>query len=127
MDAYFARQPIMDGNLALVGYELLFRPSLTGTEAGATVLIDGNRATSTVLDAVNWDDMDKITGGKLAFVNFTEDLLLQQTPAFYPNEYLVVEVLENIDFSEAVVDAIKTLKSKGYKIALDDYWYRPAD
>ncbi len=111
-----ARQPIYDTQQNLVAYELLFRPE----DKADMPSFDGNIATSRVLlNAFTEGDIEKITGGAPAFVNFTKELLLSPPP-FNP-EHIVVEVLEDIIIDEDVVNAIKNLKQKGYKIALDDF------
>ncbi|UZE97721.1 EAL and HDOD domain-containing protein [Alkalimarinus alittae] len=111
-----ARQPIYDTQQELVAYELLFRPE----DKCDMPNFDGNIATSRVLlNAFTEGDIEKVTGNKPAFVNFTKELLLAPPP-FNP-ELIVVEVLEDIIIDTDVVDAIKNLKHKGYRIALDDF------
>lgn len=111
-----ARQPIYDTQQNLVAYELLFRPESKGDMPS----FDGNIATSRVLlNAFTEGDIEKITGGTPAFVNFTKELLLSPPP-FNP-EHIVVEVLEDIIIDDDVISAVKNLKQKGYKIALDDF------
>ena len=121
MDAYFARQPILDSNLKLYGYELLFRPSPHSNSSGSNILLDGDRATSSVLSAMEWSGIEKVTNKKPAFVNFTERLLLDGIALLYPKEYLVIEILEHIEIHAGILEAVKNLKDKGYTIALDDY------
>ena len=111
-----ARQPIYDAKQNLVAYELLFRPENKGDMPN----FDGNIATSRVLlNAFTEGDIEKVTGGTPAFVNFTKELLL--TPPPFNPEHIVVEVLEDIHIDDEVIRAIKTLKQKGYRIALDDF------
>lgn len=111
-----ARQPIYDTNQKLAAYELLFRPE----NKGDMLKFDGNLATSRVLlNAFTESDIEKITGGKPAFVNFTRELLI--TPPPFNPEHIVVEVLEDIHIDDEVISAVKNLKAKGYRIALDDF------
>lgn len=111
-----ARQPIYDTQQELVAYELLFRPE----DKSDMPSFDGNMATSRVLlNAFTEGDIESVTGNKPAFVNFTKELLLSPPP-FNP-ELIVVEVLEDIIIDNDVVEAIKDLKRKGYRIALDDF------
>ncbi|HHY53609.1 MAG TPA: HDOD domain-containing protein [Clostridiales bacterium] len=125
MNVYFARQPILDEKLNLFGYELLFRPN-PQADAFAHPM-DGNSATSSILSALEWSGIEKVTGGTHAFVNFTEQLLLAGYPTHYPNQHLVVEVLETVRIHPKVLACLYKLKEKGYRIALDDYTYRPND
>ncbi|RLB11565.1 MAG: hypothetical protein DRG63_12805 [Deltaproteobacteria bacterium] len=62
-------------------------------------------------------------GGKKAFVNFTEDLLIKKVPTLFPKDVLVVEVLEDVKPHQEVVEACKEISQGGYGIALDDFFY----
>jgi c-di-GMP-related signal transduction protein len=120
MDIYVARQPIFQKNKTILGYELLFRDGTSNIFSG----IDGNTATSNVLSNSYLSiGIENIAGNNLAFINFTRDLLLQRTPLLFSKEKLVVEVLEDVQPEEAVISACKELSDKGYKIALDDFFY----
>ncbi|MDL2252877.1 HDOD domain-containing protein [Ruminococcaceae bacterium OttesenSCG-928-I18] len=127
MNAYFARQPILDTNQKLHGYELLFRPDPQASTSGDMPSRDGDAATASVLEAISSKGIETVTGGKRAFVNFTERLLLDGVATFYPKEYLTVEVLESIETTSDVLDALTDLKQKGYTVALDDYVYHSSN
>lgn len=127
MDAYFARQPILDQNLQLFGYELLFRSNPKAHTSGVMPTVDGDYATASVLEAVNINGIEKITSGSYAFVNFTKRLLLDGIATLYPKEYLAVEILEDIRVDETLLEAVRNLRSAGYLVVLDDYIYRPGD
>ncbi len=120
MDVYMARQPIFNKKKNIYGYELLFR----GGTANAFPDIDGDTATSKVL-ANSFFNMgiEQIVGKKVAFVNFTRDLLLKRVPSMFPREKLVVEVLENVEAEQEIIEACKDLSAEGYIIALDDFFY----
>ncbi|NLW79009.1 MAG: HDOD domain-containing protein [Ruminococcaceae bacterium] len=76
------------------------------------------------MNAVDWGGIERITGGTHAFVNFTEQLIIDEVAAMYPKEHLIVEVLENVEITPAILDALRALKDKGYIIAADDYEYQ---
>lgn len=122
MDVFVARQPIFDKDKKIYGYELLFREGMSNFFTGT----DGNTATSKVLsNSFLSIGIEELTGNHLAFINFTKDLLLQHMPRLFPKERLVIEVLEDINPEEDIIKACKDLSQKGYKIALDDFLYRP--
>ncbi len=123
MNTYVARQPIFGKDKELFAYELLFRG---GTE-NVFPDIDGNAATSQVLTTsfLNFD-IDTISNNKLCFINFTEELLLNMVPTLFPRDRIVVEILEDVKPTTEVVQAIKNMSEKGYKIALDDFEYEPS-
>ena len=120
MEIYVARQPIFKKNKKVLGYELLFREGMDNVFPD----IDGDTATSKLLSNTFFSiGIEKITGNNLAFINFTEDLLMKHVPSMFPKDHVVVELLEHVRPVEEVVEACKGLKSKGYQIALDDFSY----
>jgi EAL and modified HD-GYP domain-containing signal transduction protein len=122
MDIFVARQPIFDVKQQLFAYELLFR---NGNETAFSG-VDGDEATSEVICRSFFAmGMENITGGRRAFINFTGNLLIKEIPLLLPNEIAVVEVLETVEPSRAVVEACKKLKRDGYLIALDDFVFDP--
>ena len=73
MEVYLGRQPILDRNWNVAGYELLFRSS----QANYCDLTDDVAATSQVIvNAVLGVGLDRLLAGKPAFVNFDRELLL---------------------------------------------------
>lgn len=120
MDVFVARQPIFDRKKKIYAYELLFR---SGTVNGFPN-IDGETATSSLLSSSFFTvGIDKVAAGKLVFINFTEDLLKNKTPHMFPPDKMVVEILEDVEPSVAIVDACRELKERGYLLALDDFVY----
>ncbi len=114
----FARQPIHDRQLALAGYELLFRPYGGGPIVAAD--FDGNRATSQVLiNAFTASDITEVCGNQPAYVNFTADSLTQDIP--FDARTLIIEILEEVTATPAVIEALTRLREEGYVMALDDY------
>lgn len=118
MDVFVARQPIFDKSLKVVAYELLYREGEDNHYGGD----DGDRATSRVVtNSFLRIGIEKLTGGKKAFINFTEKLIKEEIPTIFPKELIVVEILENIVPDTDVIQACMHLKKKGYVLALDDY------
>ncbi len=118
MDVFVARQPIFTRKKKLFGYELLFRSGMNN----AFPDLDGDIATSNLLSSSFFSvGIDKIAGGRKSFVNFTEPLLLNGTPALFPQEMIMVELLESIRPTAALLEACRSLKHKGYTLALDDF------
>lgn len=118
VEVYLARQPIFSRRKELFAYELLFRSSMSGGFPG----IDGDQATSRLLSSGFFTTgIEKISGGKPCFINFTQELLEQGIPAMLPRKKVVVEVLENVKPTSTVVTACQELARKGYTIALDDF------
>ncbi|AVQ39543.1 diguanylate phosphodiesterase [Clostridium botulinum] len=119
MDTFVARQPIFDINENVVAYELLFR---TNNEDNKFNNIDGDIATSKVIiNSFLLIGIKNLTDGKKAFINFTENLILNDIASLLPKEYITIEILENVTPSKAIICSCKKLKQEGYTIALDDF------
>ena len=123
MDIYVARQPIFDIKKCIFGYELLFRADM----ANFFPEIQGDSATSKLLSNSFFNiGIEKIAGSNLAFINFTQDLLLQQLPLMFSQDRLVVEILEDVQPEKDVIEACQEIALNGYIIVLDDFFYKPS-
>ncbi len=123
MDIYVARQPIFDIKKCIFGYELLFRADM----ANFFPDIQGDTATSKLLSNSFFNiGIEKIAGANLAFINFTQELLLQQLPLMFSQDRLVVEILEDIQPAKEVIEACQEIALNGYIIVLDDFFYKPS-
>lgn len=118
MAFFAARQPILDIDKNLFGYELLFRSSAKNVFPD----IDEEKATSKMIEGLQFDlGLDKIAQGKFAFINFTEQSILQSYPLLLPKNKVVIEILETVKPTEAIHAKLKILFDEGYTIALDDF------
>jgi len=121
MDVYVARQPIFDRNKKIFAYELLFRDGLSNCFPE----IEGDVATSKLLTTSFLTiGIDRLSNGKMVFINFTKELLARKIPTMFPKEKIMVEILETIEPEEEVVKACRDIAHKGYQIALDDFLYK---
>lgn len=117
---YVARQPILDLRGKVHGYELLFRAGPETVFRG-----DGDSATRTMLDNTVIFGLELLTGGLPAFVNCTTEALTKQLVDVLPSGMTVLEVLESIEPTPEVVDACTKLKASGFRLALDDFVFKP--
>ncbi|WP_251861261.1 EAL domain-containing protein [Clostridium sp. Marseille-Q2269] len=119
MDTFVARQPIFDINENVIAYELLFRTNNRDNKFGN---INGDIATAKVIiNSFLLIGIEKLTDGKKAFINFTENLILNNVASLLPKEYVTIEILENVTPSNDIIYSCKKLKQDGYTIALDDF------
>jgi len=117
---YVARQPILDLRGKVHGYELLFRDGPEAVFRG-----DGNVATRTMLDSTVLYGLGRLTAGLPAFVNCTEESLTRDLVHVMPSGMTVLEILEDIEPSRPVIEACRRLKAGGFRLALDDFLWRP--
>lgn len=119
---FIARQAIYDNSDQLIGYELLYRTSYIN----AASYRDGKFASShVILNSFLEVGFDSLVGSSLAFINITEDFILDDSLTPMYENHTVLEVLEEINPSKEVIAGIHRLKKQGYKIALDDFKYTP--
>ena len=124
IDIYIGRQPIFNGQMKVVAYELLFR---SNSESNCAVIMGGDVASAQVMmNAFGDIGLSEILGEhQKAFINFTEGLLLQEYQDFYPRNKIVIEILEDVQVTSRLMKSLTLLKQKGYVIALDDYIFAP--
>jgi EAL and modified HD-GYP domain-containing signal transduction protein len=114
----FARQPIFDTQGRVYGYEMLHRA--VGKDSASFRIADAATATVSV-HAVLDVGLDVLTGGALAFFNLTRPILTERLYEFLPAGRVVLEVLEDVEVDPDLVREIERAKSRGYRIALDDF------
>ncbi len=120
--AFIARQPIFNHKLDVVGYELLFRGR--GYAAGAQI-DDAEQATATVvLNTLTELDMNRIVAGKTAWFNVSREFVLDDLILAVPPTVVGLEIPETEQFDDEMIDALRELKSAGYRLALDDFRWR---
>ncbi|MDM5175807.1 EAL domain-containing protein [Massilia sp. DJPM01] len=115
-DFFLARQPILGRNQRLVAFELLFR-SAGGGDANVT---DHAAATAAVISHASQLGMAKVVGERLAFVNVDEIVLMSDFVRFLPHDKVILEILETVRATPAVIARVRELKEFGFKFALDD-------
>jgi len=117
-EIFVARQPIFDAYRQVHGYELLYRASAENRYTGT----DGDRATSAVIARTFLSlGLDNVTGGKLAFINFPRQMILDDVAEALPHDRVAIEILEDVKPDPELIAAVKRLKHNGYTVALDDF------
>jgi c-di-GMP-related signal transduction protein len=116
------RQPILDRHERITAYELLFR----SPGADRADIIDPVAATATViLGALSGFGVEQVLGEHQGFVNVDENLLFDDSVELLPRESVVLELLESIRPTDAVVRRCQQLRARRWKLALDDHEYSP--
>ncbi len=119
---FLGRQPILDRNQEIIGYELLFRAA----DVDRAVFESYSHAAASVINhALSSFGMHDILGGKLGFLNVHLNLLLSEMLELLPVDHTVLELLEMIELDEEVVERCRELKEMGFKLALDDHEFDP--
>ncbi|NTW81740.1 MAG: EAL domain-containing protein, partial [Geobacteraceae bacterium] len=115
---FLGRQPILDARQEIVGYELLFRSS----EKNFSDFESQNQACMSVISsALSGFGFNEVLGDKTGFINVTEEALLSDLIEILPRDQTILEILESVQLNESTRQRFIDLKSKGYRIALDDH------
>src|SRR5690242_11457314 len=118
IEVLFARQPILDREGRLAGYELLYRG--TGSESP-------HAATSRVAASALSDlGLRQATGGAPAFINVTTEFLLAMDPLPFGPEGVVLEIAADRLPDEPLLERLSRLRQHGYMLALDGYAGQPS-
>lgn len=117
---FLGRQPILDRDQRIVAYELLFR---AGDTPGAAVTDDMQATASVIQHAFGEMGVQTVLGKQRGFINVSADMLLSDLVELLPRTQVVLELLETIRVTDAVVDRCRALKQRGFALALDDFVY----
>src|SRR4051795_1123509 len=117
-EVLFARQPILDVDGRLAGYELLYRGD-GGSESP-------HAATSRVAASALSDlGLRQATGGAPAFINVTTEFLLAMDPLPFGPEGVVLEIAADRVPDGPLLERLSRLRQHGYMLALDGYAGQP--
>jgi EAL and modified HD-GYP domain-containing signal transduction protein len=117
IEVLFARQPILDAEGRLAGYELLYRGEGQESPHAAT-----SRVAASALSDLG---LRSATGGAPAFLNVTTEFLLAMDPLPFGPEGVVLEIAADRVPDEALLDRLTRLRQHGYMLALDGYAGQP--
>lgn len=117
-DIYLGRQPILNRNKGLYGFELLFRSG----SANRAVVIDDQAATCAVIvRTLSEFGIETVVERFPAFINCNAAILMSDAVHLLPAEKTVLEILETTVADEAILRRCRELKEHGYRLALDDF------
>lgn len=115
---FVGRQPILGPNLKTIGYEVLYR----NCDSDSATIHDEAIATAQVLLNTYLDiGLEHVVGTHLAFLNIPKQFLLDRYCEALPKNRVVLEILETVEPTQQVIEAITSLSQQGYTIALDDF------
>jgi EAL and modified HD-GYP domain-containing signal transduction protein len=113
---YLGRQPILDRNQALFGYELLFR----NAPVGPANIVSDLSATASVIAHAAQLGMERVTGNALAFVKVDADAIMSDIFSFLPHDKVVLEMVESVLPTQEIRARIGELNRMGFKFALEN-------
>ena len=117
-DIFLARQPILDRNQTIVAYELLFR---SGQANHATIENELHATAHVIVSLFNEMGLQSVLGKEQGFINVSAEMLMSDMLQLLPSDRIVIELLESIAITPAILDQCRKLKSAGFALALDDF------
>lgn len=112
------RQPILDREQQVYGYELLYRSK----DSPPTEGFDGNRATArTVLNSFLDFGIRRLVGSHHVFINMTRAFFTGSQKLPLNKQRLVLECMGDIELDAEVIKGMHSLHERDYTVALDDY------
>lgn len=118
MFSFVARQAIFDANMNTVGYELLFRDSMTNRFPDVTA----EYATAQIIvEQFLGAPLGRLKEYSTIFVNFPYELLIQGVAETLPKDCVIIEILETASPTPQLLKTVKQLSMHGFRIALDDF------
>ena len=122
LTVYVGRQPIFDRKGNIFGYELLYRNSEQNSFPKG---MNPEQATVELLiNTFLTIGIDQIVGKRKSFINFSKETITQGFVGQLDPRFVIIELLENVEVTEEILNQLKRLKKKGFKIALDDFTIR---
>ena len=113
-DFYLGRQPVLDRNQALFGYEMLFRqaPGELGEPASELA------SSASVIAHAAQLGLDRVIGDALGFLRADAAVLDSDIFAFLPRDKVVLELTDSLPASPALLARIAELRTHGFRFAL---------
>lgn len=113
---YLGRQPIFNKDLKPVAYELLYRGGDTDHADK-----DGARASADVLiNAFLEMGVQRVVGKARAFIHVTPEILDDDLLRLFDPSQLVLQLMPEVGFDDALLETLSQLRSNGYGICVDD-------
>ena len=121
--AFIGRQPILNRQQQIIGYELLFR--LDQEAVSAEFSSDMQAGTNVLVNTISNMGTDWLVGSKLAFINVAESMLESNFLELLHPQRVVLEIVETTQPTPELLGRLKELRAQGFGIALDDFVLTP--
>ncbi|MFC4161676.1 EAL and HDOD domain-containing protein [Chitinimonas lacunae] len=122
-NAFIGRQPILNRQQQIIGYELLFR--LDQSSVSADFSSDMQAGTNILVNTLSNMGADWLVGSKLAFINVATSMLESNFLELLHPQRVVLEIVESVNATPELLVRTKELRAQGFGIALDDFAYTP--
>lgn len=117
-DLTLLRQPILDAQMAIIGYELIMQP----------IASSGQVAMDCFMQLHQTHDLTELAGGSLIFLRANQLQLTENLLNLIPNpDHLIIEIEASVAQQPEALKLLKTLRQGGVRLCLSDYQPNSAD
>ena len=120
MNATVYRQPILNSEFAVEGFELLTRQEATDTTAEIFSGEDSDVCRVLTNAFCGFTEEELLKGGA-AYVGISNNLIEEGFVSLYSTDRFIVEVQPNLFLDEELAAILSALRRKGYRLALKSY------
>jgi EAL and modified HD-GYP domain-containing signal transduction protein len=113
---YLGRQPIFNSDLKPVAYELLYR----GGDTDHSDKEDARASANVLINAFLEMGVQRVLGKARAFIHVTPEILDDDLLRLFDPAQLVLELMPDVAFDDALLATLDRLRAAGYGIAVDD-------
>ncbi|HJV07137.1 MAG TPA: EAL domain-containing protein [Chromobacteriaceae bacterium] len=118
-NAFIGRQPVLNRNQQLIGYELLFRSGVNAQTAGDYAELQAD--TQVLVNTLNNMGTSWLIGSKLAFINVGASMLASDFLELLPSRRVILEISPHVSPTHELLSRVRYLRSLGFGIALDHF------
>ena len=119
--AFLARQPILDLDQSVAGYELVY-PHRDADDS----LVDDSLSTARVaVNALSEIGLDHLVGQSRAWITVSPEFLSLDLARNLPPDRVVLQLNTGPVGDQSALDFVEELRNAGYQLALDQFRYQP--
>ncbi len=113
---FIGRQPVVDAQQKIMGYELLFRSN--AEENSAHFSDDFSAGAQVLINTLSNMGTGWLLGDKIAFLNVNTEMLNSEFMELLPAQRIVLELQGELSPSSALLERMQALKALGFNFAL---------
>jgi EAL and modified HD-GYP domain-containing signal transduction protein len=118
-EVFIGRQPIVDTQQRIIGYELLFREHADSTSAH--ISDDLLAGAQVIVNTLSNMGAEWLLGDKIAFMNVSAGVLQSDHIELLPARRMVLDLLEDVLPTPEVMERLQALKQLGFTLSLDRF------
>lgn len=117
MRTFIVRQPILDVNQDVIGYEILYKEKITSRNEKMSDGVAANAIENILIEF----NKETFLDNKMAFLTFTPNLLLKDIPRIFDSSSLVIQIDDDTIVNPVAQKKVYEYKEKGYSIAINSF------